>query len=283
MMKYLFLGYGPICDRLIKELAAKNQSFEGVVYSKLAQKQNGPQVKHIDEWKDVDPKNVDVVINSWKTLNAIPKSSRFDILTDISEKAKDSLTFINLSSVAVYGECENEVDETSTPSPINKYGAEKLELENFLKSINLSRLVNLRIANVFGDERFNDFINLLINSRHTSSYLKIDHPSLMYRDFICISRVIKVLVSLSADTSFYGVRGSFDLNVCSGESLSLSDVIEIYSSITNSELRYHATQANLQTIRTSRISNLKLSGLLPLPKWNSVEDISAYIRGRLGA
>jgi len=276
MSKYLFLGHGPICARLIQEIILKNQDHEIAVYSKRTKKPSSPQICFLDNWKDVDLNNTDVVVNSWKTLYGDYERSRHEILTEISQKLSDSRIFVNLSSVAVYGECQSEADENSRLTPVNEYGMLKLQLEKFLKEIEMPRLWNLRLSNVFGDASFDDVVNRAYMSAIHGKTLGMFAPSMVRRDFIRVDQVVKYVINLLETNVFKFSNGFIDVNVSSGESLYLTDVLVIVEAVLGRKPLVDMFLKEEKMIIESRISNKRLRSLSSVPVSSPEADIRDY-------
>lgn len=281
-MNFLFLGLGPIASRFLESYVAPALGNNALVVSRNSKGIVTDGSILVNKPVSESIKDIDVVINSWKSLDYLDRGWEIDYLNSLASSDNSKMLFFNLSSVAVYGECKEPADEDAILNPINEYGIKKLEFENFLKGIGVPNLLNLRISNVFGDERFGDFINLLINSPRRAAELCIDDPDEIFRDFIDISRVNSTLFDLIFRRGNYLASSGMDLNICSGNSLSLMNIIEIYNSVSRTPLTYRVSAVGSQIIRESRVSNTRLKSLIASPSWDSVEEISNYFRGRMG-
>jgi len=276
MKKYLFLGFGPISARLIQEIIRKKQGCEIVIYSQRTKLSNSPQIYYLHDWKDVDLNKIDVVVNSWKTLYGDNERNKSVILTEISQEPSNSRVFVNLSSVAVYGECKSEVDEESQLAPINEYGAIKLEFEKILKEIEMPRLWNLRLSNVFGDKTFDDVLNRMYWSSLLGKTLGMLPPLMVRRDFIRIDHVVRYILNLLETDAFESSTDFIDVNVSSGKSLYLNDAIEIIESVVGRKLLVDISLVEDRVILESRVSNKKLRSLTPVSVSSPETDIRDY-------
>lgn len=279
-MNVLFLGYGPIASRFI-DLSLENGALENAniltsqVITKFPSNTNAIEKFNISLLKDTD-----VIINSWKSISN-EKSQRRNLLQEIAKNKSNSTTFLNLSSVAVYGEANKIRYEDSETSPLSEYGIEKLKIEKYLECIQMFGTINLRISNVFGDSRFFDFINKLVESYLTQKPLAISDPSETYRDFISINKVSNVLNELVLRKMDFNTKANFSLNLCQGESLSLSHVISLFESLINNRVIFKESGRILNEIKTSKVSNSKLKNYVHWDETSASDEISSYFRSRI--
>ena len=141
--------------------------------------------------------------------------------------------------------------------------------------------INLRISNVFGDSRFFDFINKLVESYLTQKPLAISDPSETYRDFISINKVSNVLNELVLRKMDFNTKANFSLNLCQGESLSLSHVISLFESLINNRVIFKESGRILNEIKTSKVSNSKLKNYVHWDETSASDEISSYFRSRI--
>ena len=277
-MNFLFLGFGTIASHFLENYIVPKQANHAFIVSRHTPEIPTNSISLINQPALEGAEKPDVVICSWKSLDYLDRGWEFDYLKSLTSPANSKMVFLNLSSVAVYGECKYPADENADLNPINEYGFKKLEFEEFLKGIGLPNLFNLRISNVFGDDRFRDYVNLLVNSSRSADPIFIDEPDRIFRDFIDISRVTSTLFNLISKKNYYPSIDSLDINICSGESLSLLEIIEIYNSVSKIPLNYRISTAHQQNIRESRVLNSRLRTLYSLSSWNSIDEISKYFR-----
>jgi nucleoside-diphosphate-sugar epimerase len=199
-------------------------------------------------------------------------------LTDISQKASSFEAFVNLSSVAVYGECKIEVDEESSTTPINEYGQFKLEFEQLLKDIKIANLLNLRVSNVFGDSSFDDVLNRVHRSILRGEPLKLMDPSRITRDFIGVDQVVSYTLDLLGKGLFKYSSQFIDINIASGISLYLSEAVEVIEKIIGQNLLIDVVGLEAKVIFESRISNKKLRSLVSVQDFLPSDEIERYFR-----
>ena len=280
-MKILFLGYGPIAIELCKKIYSADQTIEFNAISRFKNERTNFSVIRINSLiesvKNLDFNTFDIVINSWRSIEGPEMSQKMLILQKISQSKKKPSMFLNLSSVAVYGSNEKIVHEDSKLNPINKYGRDKLFIEETLNTIFNQNYINLRISNVFGLLEFSDFINACIKSYLRKETLTITNPSDTSRDFIHIDSVVSMIFQLSYKNSIPLINKFQTFNLCSGISFSLAKIIDLFNTITHNELKYSITTAPTNMILKSLIDNTKISRTLEFYIENPQRALSEYI------
>lgn len=188
-------------------------------------------------------------------------------------------TVYNLSSVAVYGQAFNSVTEESLTIPINDYGKTKLELETFLNATLDSRLVNLRLSNVFGSPNFDDVINRLIRCSLRFESLNLYDPKMILRDFIHLEDVVQIIKDLSQRSEEISQRETF--NVASGKSLYLDSLVQFVRQELERDVKLTITPISSDIIKVSRISNQKLLAFLNKAVRNQDLALRHYLQAYL--
>jgi len=280
-MKILLLGYGPIARELCEKFHSADQTIQFNAISRFKNERKHVSEIRInslnDSVKNLDFNTFDIVINSWRSIEDPEKSQKMLILQEISQSKKQPITFLNLSSVAVYGTTEKIVHEDSKLNPINKYGHDKLFIEETLNTIFNQNYINLRISNVFGHLEFSDFINTCIKSYLQKETLSITNPSDTFRDFIHIDSIVSMIFQLSYKNSIPLINKFQTFNLCSGISFSLAKIIDLFNTITHNELRYSTTIAPTNMILKSLIDNTKIRRTLEFNIENPQSALSGYI------
>jgi len=176
------------------------------------------------------------------------------------------------SSVLLYGEVKNSVDEKYSAKPIDDYGKFKLECEkNILKRAEKDKFIAgiLRLSNVYGKRGNRGFVGLLMENLFGGKNDKIiiNGDGKQLRDYIFIDDVIVATVNIKAK-----LIESDIINVATGESYSLIDIIKKISNISEENIRYEIKNNEFFEIKNSLISNKKLIDKYKLfPKFN-IED-----------
>jgi len=253
---YLFLGYGPITKRIIKRLYSFEKPIIYLITDRSIDKTLPPSLKVYgpsEAMTLVKTVSFDIVVNSWRSLDSSDVLNRKQFLAELASFNQD-LHFINLSTVAVYGDSKSVHTEVSAVNPINQYGRDKLELERYLDFVGLFLVQNLRIANVFGDIDLRDVINRIIEATINNSIITLTKPSMVFRDFIHIDVVVEFVHTL------INVTPNLDseiINVATGNSTSLVEVVEICNRIFGRNLDYSIIGARSDEIWESRLNTEK--------------------------
>jgi nucleoside-diphosphate-sugar epimerase len=281
MQNLLFLGYGPISSYLIDALLLKNPDLRVIVYSKKTILPGSSNVKYISNWDEITLDKVDLVINSWKTLQEDIDRSRIEILGKISQHNNKKVVLINFSSVSIYGNNRALLVETSKVQPINTYGEDKARIEDQLRLYGYPLCLNLRISNVYGHSKSNDVLNKIFCSIQNSTHMFLDSPDRILRDFIFIEDVVSVIVKL-LDLDKDAFASNFEnINVATGQSISISHAISILEMLLGRKLSYSERNPDSLTILQSSVSVEKLNSLIQNQFINTEEGIIRYFASKL--
>ncbi|MEZ5299071.1 MAG: NAD-dependent epimerase/dehydratase family protein [Verrucomicrobiales bacterium] len=141
------------------------------------------------------------------------------------------------SSAAVYGDTEVMPirEAAAMPDPISLYGAAKLASEHILKSYARSyglTAICLRYFNVFGERQdpnspYSGVISIFSDRFAAGRQATIFGDGLQSRDFIHVSDIARA--NAAALTAAGAATGSY--NVCTGQSTTLLDVVEVLKSV----------------------------------------------------
>jgi nucleoside-diphosphate-sugar epimerase len=274
MRKILFLGYGPISSSIISNLLASDANLAiEVITSRLTDSTpKGFKVSDPLIWiGDQLPKHFDVVINSWRDLGDEHNTSRLEILKTLASNPK--LTLINLSSVAVYGECDYPKNELSEITPKNGYGDRKWQLELHLSSLRFLSVINLRISNVYGHVAFTDFFNKAVESYFSRSTFYIASPELIFRDFISLQDFLDAFNRILAKYEFFPHQGVLDINIGSGKSYSIGEVFAVMQEISPFGIPFEIINPVESTIMKSFIDVSKMENELQIEMPDPLDSI----------
>ncbi len=171
-----------------------------------------------------------------------------DVLKDLPEKR----IFFS-SSVLVYGDCKESAEESQMLSPIDSYSRFKSECEVLLQK-ELSgkhQLCILRFSNVYGSEKNKGFIGLVFRKvfEESPEILNINGDGEQLRDYIFIDDVVSALLNIKEHCKKDDV-----INIATGRSASLLDVVHGISTIAGKEIPYRITGVPVEEVRESRIS-----------------------------
>jgi UDP-glucose 4-epimerase len=173
-----------------------------------------------------------IMESSQLVATKLSDSDRNALFLDLQQLDKRGAEFLNLSSVAVYGSSESPRNEYSDIKPVNEYGKNKVDIEETIMNIvNPKRLLNLRIANLYGLTGFNDVTNAAIAAGHGNKSIAIPLKD-SFRDYVSYQDLEQFL--LDWITNNFQVCGS--INFASGVSRSVSEWIEILKNFTGMDI-----------------------------------------------
>jgi hypothetical protein len=165
-------------------------------------------------------------------VDKLSDSDQNALFSDLQQLDKRGADFLNLSSVAVYGTSKNPRNEYSEIMPVNEYGKNKVKIEEAIMNIvNPKRLLNLRIANLYGDAGFNDVTNAAIAAGHGNKSIPIPLND-TFRDYVSYRDLEQFMLDWITNNS--QVHGS--VNFASGVSRSVSEWIEILKNLTGMDI-----------------------------------------------
>lgn len=165
--------------------------------------------------------------------------------------------FIFFSSALVYGERKSPASETDMINPLDIYSRFKSVCEHeILKQLAHTEIdiKILRLSNVFGGQGNKGFIGLLIRKAFsdTEPIININGDGSQLRDYIYIDDVVKSILLISE------ASGSDVVNVSSGNSHSLKEVVNIFNQVCPNKIKIKITGNKLKEVRSSIISNNRL-------------------------
>ena len=154
-------------------------------------------------------------------------------------------TIIQASTSALYG-VPNELPltEKSPTQPIGKYGLDKQKAEQSLLSYHQHPVCALRLFNVFGKGQkrgspYSGVLTIFSDNISKKIPLKIFGDGTQSRDFIHINDVVSAFILCLEDLENNGVYSKVSgkkFNVCSGNSVTLLEIIESFCLFSNSEI-----------------------------------------------
>ena len=133
--------------------------------------------------------------------------------------------FIYASSIAVYGDSAEQIDENTIPNPKTYYGSSKLRGEEHVARL-MSKIdtYTLRIGNVYGygtSMRFDTVVNKFMFDAEFKGRIKILGDGNQKRAFINIERLINILSDLKTSSLKSGTYNAVEYN------MSVNDLVEI--------------------------------------------------------
>ena len=181
------------------------------------------------------------------------------------------------SSAAVYGlNTDLPLRESATPHPLSPYGAAKLESENILAEFARSHpaisTVALRYFNVYGPRQdprspYSGVISLLASAYREGRPFARHGDGGQTRDFITAADVARAnMLALTQP-----VTGSLTVNICTGQSTPLNEMIRVMGTITGRTINPASQPAREGDIRHSAGSPAAAAQHLGFRSADSVE------------
>ena len=108
------------------------------------------------------------------------------------------LPFLGLGTRKVYAPSDRPLVEESPTGPTDRYGEQKLALEEALAGILGRRLTRLRLANVFGFERGRkSFMGMMLQGLETAGTISFDMSPFVARDFLPVETTAQAIARLA--------------------------------------------------------------------------------------
>lgn len=216
----------------------------------------------------------DIVIYAVGSINAT--NGFGDVIQDIDH---NYLPFVNLLNICatigiekfvflssagtVYGESSFPARETDCLNPINIYGLQKVYFENLIKikqyETNKLPYLILRVSNPYGglqnSKRNQGIIPVLINRAISRENFVFWGDVDSIRDFIYINDFLKATYLSVAE------QVNEIINIASGTSTSIKQVINIVQDEVGFEIQMEYRNANNKTVRNNALDNRKLMDL----------------------
>ena len=153
---------------------------------------------------------------------------------------------LHASTSALYGVPEGlPLTESHPVNPIGNYGLDKQKAEVALLSIEQSPVCALRLFNVFGlgqqrGSPYSGVLTIFSEKIMQNKELTIFGDGYQSRDFVHVTDVVSAFVACLEELEKNGVESKLSgkkFNVCSGESMTLLDVVESFSLYTKNEIK----------------------------------------------
>ncbi|MAV06723.1 MAG: hypothetical protein CMA29_02385 [Euryarchaeota archaeon] len=152
---------------------------------------------------------------------------------------------LHASTSALYGVPKQlPLNEKDPINPIGNYGLDKQKAEDALLSIKQSPVCALRLFNVFGlgqqrGSPYSGVLTIFSERIVQNEELTIFGDGHQSRDFIHVNDVVSAFIGCLEDLEKNGIYSKVSgkkFNVCSGESMTLLDVVDSFSSYTENEI-----------------------------------------------
>lgn len=279
--RILFLGAGPIVESTILSISQESQEYEIILLSDSvcgnSQGFESVTVEPLQNWVQLNLNHIDIAFLAWRHIKDEKEMMKMNLIESLLKISGDRMLLIYLSSVSVYGQSLVPSSEDDLVHPINGYGIAKLETEKTLQSLSNKNILSLRISNVFGHHKFDDFINRLARASQTSGYIKVVEPRVVKRDFIEIGNVVRVLRLLIDNNKQFFINRNLIMNVCSGKSILLQDVLDLATKMFKLSIDTIPIPAGGDMIIESQTSNKVLKSYFPQLQFDPISEINDYL------
>jgi|GEM_PF-2054909 len=194
-------------------------------------------------------------------------------LVSLINLRKHPVKVLYSSTALVYGDCSDPAIESDDIKPIESYAKHKAENEAFLLAqiAPQHQLGIFRFSNVFGDIRSKGFIALIMNRllANPTNVFPINGDGNQERDYIFIDDLIEAIAAVKTK-----LRGRDIINVGSGESRSLSSVLQSVTVVSGKMLLFEVTHQPIIEARNVRISTERLRSVYGyVPKHTFLEAL----------
>lgn len=162
----------------------------------------------------------------------------------LSYDFKKIIKIINLSTLDVYAQTEEKLSENSKIEPISLYGSSKLYCEEMVKAFSAQRNIsymNLRIGHVYGpgEEKYKKVLPIAIKNIIENNPVELWGDGSDLRSFIFIEDVIESILN-SLEVS----EENLDINVVSGNSVSIHDLLHKIIEVSGKQVQLHKRSSN---------------------------------------
>ncbi|MGM5469170.1 GDP-mannose 4,6-dehydratase [Flavobacteriaceae bacterium LMO-SS05] len=156
-----------------------------------------------------------------------------------------------VSSAAVYGNIEGELNEDMCPKAVNHYGNSKLVMENMTKPyFEKLNIIIVRPFNYTGIGQESHFLIPKILSHYKLGKEEIDLGNIdVFREFNDVNFVIRSYSELMLSNT-----NSEIINVCSGKALSVKNILDTMANIAGYKIKVNI---NPMFVRSNEIRTLK--------------------------
>jgi UDP-glucose 4-epimerase len=165
-----------------------------------------------------------------------------------------------LSSALVYGERIIPATEEGVLAPIDEYSRFKCAAESLLKERLKSGIALgiLRLANVYGGLKNRGFIGFILQhlSEESTEKIFINGDGGKERDYIFVDDAVAGILAVKKGKK--GLKGGDIVNIATGQSYSLNDLVECISRLGGKALPYEVRSSGPVEVIKSRISCEKL-------------------------
>lgn len=157
---------------------------------------------------------------------------------------KKIIKIINLSTLDVYAQTEEKLSERSRVEPISLYGSSKFYCEEMVKAFSAQRSIsymNLRIGHVYGpgEEKYKKVLPIAIKNIIENNPVELWGDGSDLRSFIFIEDVVESILN-----SLEVPEENLDINVVSGNSVSIYDLLHKIIEVSGKQVQLHKRSSN---------------------------------------
>lgn len=267
MAKYkniLIGGSGFIGSELARKLEDAGESFLSLskdISDKFSKdRQIILNIENKEKLKSVLKGAADVFILFGQTRPGIDYDRELDKLREtlgcLDNKSVKKVFF--LSSSLTYGDTIRLAKEGDVLNPIDNYSrfkteCEKIVLEEARKKGFLAAI--MRLSNVYGTPQNRGFISLVLNKvlERSEEKISLNGDGEQKRDYILVDDVIEAILTVRKK-----IKKTDTINISTGKSYSLKELLEIIFGITGYRLEYVLQNNEVVEAKNNQISNQKL-------------------------
>ena len=169
-----------------------------------------------------------------------------------------------LSSGAVYGNCRIPMREVDICQPSTVYGESKFSAEEKLRSILGNDLTIFRIGNIVPEKLDFGIFRMVKENLSSDTPIKLMGDFRDSRDYLGEKELISILSSLIVSNHQLDL-----LNIGSGESLSLQEIVDILKNIYSNELNVTWAPRSEFDVSNTYLDVSRLKSLIEIPTTNS--------------
>lgn len=267
-------GSGFIGSALGRELISRR---ERVVSVSLSSEGNAPGVNPVivDLYHQPCPQdildeadNVFILLGqTHKGFDAAQEKQVLDTLARSLSKGRSRVFYF--STVLVYGHTLSHATETTIPKPLDDYSKFKLEAEAIVTDhIPPERLTILRLANIYGSPKNKGFIGLLMGKlADPNPDIRLNGDGQQRRDFVFIDDLVHAIIAVVNKPSQSGI-----VNISTGVSHSLIDVIILVSEVSGKNVNYELSRIEVNEPRDSLVDNSRLRKVFGYANFTPLKD-----------
>lgn len=202
--------------------------------------------------------SVELSRHNWLTTNSVNLGGAITVF-EAAAKSPSRPPVVYASSAAVYGDNPDlPLSEDSETRPVNAYGADKLACElhgEIAGSVHGVSTFGLRFFNVYGPKQdpsspYSGVISIFAEKLGQGREITIFGDGGQSRDFIYVKDVVQFLVK-AMDYSLSNPRTAKVANVCTGKSVTISQLAAIMSEVLGKRTRINFAPARIGDIKTS--------------------------------